>query len=271
MEFESQESEIFRAGPRRCVDPIQTHSRHAVSLLELQRAVGNRLVGATLRRQRRPQSRPEHAAEPADLSFVVVPSTFGREVEVFIPVGSSREIRPRNLAQMVQLILRAIGPRGHMKTLEIWDHGDPDVPGIAVGEDGITMESLDDALAILVRLRGHFARDGEIILHHCYAGGQGLPIMRAIARELRVPVRGGTGPSLGGPLTALPNIGEEITVLPSGDVAGDRSGGLRGPMAAFGSPAGGGVRGNWYWRGRTPTAPRPGRPGSAPSSGGEQP
>ena len=115
------------------------------------------------------------------------------------------------------MILNQLGSSGTIQALQLWDEGDPDSPGIAVGNDGITPRSLQTALRVLRPLAGRFAAHGIIVLHNCYAGGRGLPLMQALARELHVDVNGRTGPTLGFVLTGL-NPGQDVTAHPDGTV-----------------------------------------------------
>ena len=99
------------------------------------------------------------------------------------------------------MIVRTLGPNGRIRQINLWDEGDPHRPAIAVGTDGIGMNNVDQALAILGPLGPRFSEYGSIFVHNCYAGSVGLPLMRRLARGLNVTVIASYGPaSASGPL-----------------------------------------------------------------------
>jgi len=131
--------------------------------------------------------------------------------------------------QAVAQIVRAASPRG-VFLLRFHGHGASGIAGFSDGQgvDGEHMSSLHTGnLAtlrpILSRLRSIFGPYGCVQFMHCSTGrgAAGRQLLRAIARELGVPVTAAVVDQLGGGLDTFRYEGRTFTSLPAGGTLRD--------------------------------------------------
>lgn len=136
-----------------------------------------------------PTAVPQPAAEPelesVDIT-VVDDSDWVGKIAGLVRRGEIKDFS--NVAEMVDRVLaRAAGRK--IGVLHIYDHGAPGYQ--TIGDQWVGLDRSPEVFAELARLAGHFASDGQVVLHGCQAaqGPRGPQLLAFLAQTWRVPVQ----------------------------------------------------------------------------------
>jgi len=120
------------------------------------------------------------------------------------------EVDMDSVKSMVHNVMAKLGPNGLMERLNIMDHGNKD--GFSVGKDFVTVANFADFATVFAPLGPKFTGEGFVHLQACDIG-KNQPLLKLMAKTLRVPVYGGTGKH--NPIYRI-NLGDYVVCYPGG-------------------------------------------------------